>query len=106
MILLIGEIQYFLKHTLHLKNGDCQETVTYILAHVLWFKPLPNCRDYFGPPIQVCLQDYESYSSASFVPVAQISHSCASASIKYNLKTANGQERVVVVVPLERQFTM
>ena len=102
MISLVGEIQYFLRHTLHLKD----RVVTYILAYVLWFKPHPHCRDYFGPPIQVCLQDYESPSPASFVPVGRISHRCASASIKYNLKTANGHERVFVVMPLERQFIM
>ena len=105
IVIPAGEIQYFLRHTVVVKNGDETHKVTHILAFVLWYKLHPQCKDYFGLSSQVCLQHYEDCSAASFMPVSRISHRCAASKVKYNLGTI-GSESVVIVAPLERQFNM
>ena len=73
----------------------------YTLACIHWYKVHPNARFYFGLPIQVCLPSFETESVGAFMPVSRIDSVCVVASLRYDLKTPNGKERVTVAVPLD-----
>ena len=47
-----------------------------------------------------CLPSFEAESVAAFIPVSRIDSVCVVAELNYNLRTLNGKEKIVVVVPL------
>ena len=98
----VGVIQYFFQHTVTIQSPT-GETVDlpYTLACIHWYKVHPDARFYFGLPIQVCLPSFETESVGAFMPVSRIDSVCVVASLRYDLKTPNGKERVTVAVPLD-----
>ena len=74
--------------------------LTYTLACVHWYKVHPHARFYFGLPIQVCLPSFETESVAAFIPVLRNDSLDVIADLKYDLRTTNGKERIIVAVPL------
>lgn len=100
-----GVVQYFFQHTLTVKSpaGEMVD-LPYTLACVHWYKVHPHARFYFGLPIQVCLPSFEVESVGAFMPVSRIDSVCVVADMRYDLKTPNGKERVVVAVPRDVKF--
>lgn len=96
-----GIVQYFFEHvvTIRSPNGEHVD-LTYTLACVHWYKVHPHERFYFGLPIQVCLPSFETESVAAFIPVLRIDSIGVVADLKYDLRTTNGKERIIVVVHL------
>ena len=96
-----GIIQYFFKHTVTVQSSNgATLDLPYTFACVHWYKVHPHARFYFGLPIQVCLPSFEAESVAAFIPVSRIDSVCVVAELNYNLRTLNGKEKIVVVVPL------
>ncbi|XP_068678691.1 uncharacterized protein [Montipora foliosa] len=96
-----GIIQYFFKHTVTVQSSNgATLDLPYTFACVHWYKVHPHARFYFGLPIQVCLPSFEAESVAAFIPVSRIDSVCVVAELNYNLRTPNGKENIVVVVPL------
>ena len=97
-----GVVQYFFQHTVTLRTSSGGTVdVPYTLACVHWYKVHPHARFYFGLPIQVCLPLFEVESVGAFIPVSRIDSVCVVSELRYNLRTLNGKERVVVAVPLD-----
>lgn len=96
-----GIVQYFFEHVVTIRSPTGEHVdLTYTLACVHWYKVHPHERFYFGLPIQVCLPSFETESVAAFIPVLRIDSIGVVADLKYDLRTTNGKERIIVVVPL------
>lgn len=102
LFILAGIVQHFFKHTLTIRSPT-GETVDlpYTLACVHWYEVHPHARFYFGLLIQVCLPSFQIESVGAFVPVSRIDSVCVVADLRYDLKTPNSEERIVVAVPLD-----
>ena len=72
----------------------------YLLACVHWHQVHPHSRFYFGLPIQVCLSSFKVECVGASMPVSRIDRICVVAYLYIDLKTPNGNERVIVAVPL------
>ena len=52
-------------------------------------------------PSQVCLPSFKVECFGAFMPVSRTDSICVVVDLYYDLKTPNGNERVIVAVPLD-----
>ena len=72
----------------------------YLLACVHWHQVHPHSRFYFGLLIQICLSSFKVECVGASMQVSRIDRICVVANLYIDLKTPNGNERVIVTVPL------
>ena len=72
----------------------------YLLACVHWHQVHPHSRFYFGLPSQICLSSFKVECVGASMQVSRIDRICVVANLYIDLKTPNGNERVIVTVPL------
>ena len=68
---------------------------------VHWHQVHPHSRSYCGLPIQVFLPSFKVECVEAFMPVSRIDSICVVVDLYNDLKTPNGNERVIVAVPLD-----
>ena len=66
-----------------------------------WHEVHPHSGLYCGLPIQVCLPSFKVECVGAFMPVSRIDSICVVADLYYDLKTPNGNEKVIVTVPFD-----
>lgn len=93
----VGEVQYFLKHTVTLERNGCTESIEHIFAYVYWKKLHPE-ENWFGVSATVCTDLNELSNYSLFLPVQRIACRCAHAIMKVQFPSHT--ETVFVVCPI------
>lgn len=98
----MGVIQYFLKHTVSMKD-KCGRTKDFhhILCDVKWFISHPESH-WFGTSAVITHAFEEGVSPTRFMPVQRIACRCAHAIMTLDLP--HGNEKVFVAIPIVRNF--
>ena len=94
--LSIGEIQFFLKHTLISIDGKSRRD--HIIAYVHWFKRHQNYT-WFGSSAVVCNHLKEDDNICAFIPMQRISDVCIYGIIEVSF-TAGTNDNILVAIPM------
>ena len=96
-----GNVNYFLKHKITLKQGDKDVQVHSYLAYVRWYKEHEE-QHYLHSPITIWSVDVEPLSFTSFMPISRILCRCAQVQIQmtFSERPCNSGQ-VIIIIPTE-----
>ena len=96
-----GNVIYFLKHKIILKQDEKDICVQSLLAYVGWYKTHEE-KNYLHFPITIWSHDIEPLCFASFIPISRIL--CRCAQIETNMTFSErpyNNGKVVIIIPTE-----
>lgn len=100
----VGEIMYFIKHSVIFVNDDLTtETVEHLFCYVNWKQIHPH-RDWYGVSAQVCSILNEVPDTCCIMPAQRIAYRCAH--VKLSVEFPEYEETVYIACPIPLKYSL